>query len=177
MTYILSLSYLNDACFQSLNEDDKKYQMCLKIAQDMLKEILGAEFYEEIESQYPNYTGDNSSLYDPYIKDYLAWQTVFNYQKFVNYNATPTGNREFIDENSTVLSDVKQYAAEKNILQWVNHYKGLMLTFLDLEQDKDPTAYPLYNAKCDHGFNFAITSVDKASDALVKVNKTIISNE
>jgi len=179
MINLIPLSYLNEACFLSLNEDDKKYQMVLKIAQDTLKEVLGGEFYSQIETQYDNETLStaNDTLYEDYIKDFLAWQTYYYYIKFANINATPTGLREFNDENSSIASDVKMYALEKNVMEFVNRYKYNMINYLDLEQEKDSTAFPLYNAKCDHGFNFAITSVDKASDALVKVNKTIITNE
>lgn len=177
MTALISLSYLNDACFLSLNVDDKKYNMVLKVAQDTLKEILGAEFYAQIESQYPNYTGNNSTLYTNYIKDYLAWQTYYYYLKFANLDSTPTGIREFKDDNSDVLSDVKMYALEKNIMEMVNRYKGQMISFLRLEQEKDSTTFPLYIQKCDTSFNFAITPIDKKSDLLIKINKTIITNE
>lgn len=179
MTNLIPLAYLNEACFLSLNVDDKKYQMVLKIAQDTLKSVLGEEFYEQIETQYEadTLTTPNEALYENYIKDFLAWQTYFYYLKFANLDSTPTGLREFNDENSSIVSDVKMYAIEKNVMEFVNRYKYSMINFLKLEQEKDSTAYPLFDSKCDYGFNFGITSVDKKSDALFKVNKSIITNE
>lgn len=179
MINLIPLSYLNEACFLSLNVDSKKYQMVLKIAQDTLKNVLGGEFYEQIETQYDNetFTSANETLYEDHIKDFLAWQTYYYYLKFANVDSTPTGLREFSDENSTVVADVKMYALEKNVMEMVNRYKYGIINFLKLEQEKDSTAYPLFDAKCDYGFNFAITSVDKKSDALLKVNKSIITNE
>lgn len=179
MINLIPLSYLNEACFLSLNVDDKKYQMVLKIAQDTLKSVLGEEFYEQIESQYEanTLTAPNETLYENHIKDYLAWQTYFYYLKFANLDSTPTGLREFSDENSSILSDVKMYGVEKNVMEFVNRYKYSIINFLKLEQERDSTAYPLFDSKCDYGFNFGITSVDKKSDALFKVNKSIITNE
>ncbi len=179
MINLIPLAYLNEACFLSLNEDDKKYQFNLEEAQDDLADIIGKEFYEEIESQYDadTLTTDNEALYEGYIKKFLAWQTNLYYQGFANQNHTPTGNREFNDENCSIISDVKQYGFEKNIRNRAVKQKNKMINFLNLEQEKDSTKYPKYEKKCRDDFGFAITSVDKSSDALLKVNKSIISNE
>ncbi len=147
MTALLDLDYLNTACFLSLNTDDKKYNMVLFMAQQELEQILGREFYEQIESQYPSYTGDNSTLYTNYIKDYLAWQTYYYYLKFANEEATPTGIREFNDENSSVLSDVKLYAFEKNVLEASVRYKNRMINYIKEQQIRDSTKFPLYESK------------------------------
>lgn len=178
MTLILDLDYLNTECFLSLNTDDKKYNQVLKLAQQELEQILGAEFYEEIVSEYPSsFTSDNQTLYTNYIKDYLAWQTYFYYLKFAQADATPTGIREFNDDNSSILSDVKLYSFEKNVKETADKYKNRMVNYLKLEQAKDTTKYPLYENRCADSFNFAISAIDKKSDSLVKVNKSIVTNE
>lgn len=179
MINLIPLAYLNEACFLSLNEDDKKYQMVLEIAQDALKNILGREFYAQIESQYEADTlsADNDALYDPYIKKYLAWQTYQNYIGFANLNATPTGIREFNEENSMIAADVKMYALEKNILKMVNNYKGDMINFMKEAQANDSSKYPLWIEQCKTEFSFGITAVKKGSTELFKVNKTITNNE
>ena len=179
MINLIPLAYLNEACFLTLNENDKKYQMVLKIAQDNLKQILGGEFYEQIESQYDanTLTADNDALYDPYIKDFLAWQTNLAYQGFANMNSTPTGNREFVEDSSTVISDVKQYGLEKNIKKMVNFYKGELLNFLKAAKANDSTKYPLWEEQCRSEFSFGISVVSKASDYLFKINKDITNNE
>jgi len=177
MTAIFDLAYLNTACFLSLNTDDKKYNMVLYMAQQELEQILGREFYEEIETQYPTYSGDNLTLYNNYIKDYLAWQTYFYYLKFANAEATPTGVREFNDENSSVLSDVKLYAFEKNVLEAATRYKNRMINYLKEQKIRDSSKFPLYKDSCKESFSFAISAIDKSSDSLIKVNKSIITNE
>lgn len=180
MINLIPISYLNEVCFLSLNEDDKKYQMVLDLAQDMLRQLLGAEFYSEIETQYQADTlsTDNDAFYeDSGLKKYLAWQTYFCYLKFSNVNATPTGIRTFNDEDSSIASDVQMWSLEKDVLQMLNTYKGSMLNYLKLERDKDSTKFPLYREKCHDEFSFGITSVDKESDAMFRVNKSIITNE
>lgn len=181
MINLIPLSYLNEACFLSLNVDEKKYNMVLKLAQQDLKNVLGPEFYTEIETQYDanpqTLTSDNIALYDNYIKDYLAWQTYFKYLKFANTDATPTGIREFNEENSSIASDIKMYSLEKNVLQTANDYKYSLINFLKESQANDAMKYPLWEDKCKDEMSFSITSVDKKSDALIRVNKSIITNE
>lgn len=179
MTNLIPLSYLNDACFLSLNVDDKKYQMVLEISQDKLKSLLGGQFYDQIVSQYSAGTlsADNDALYEGYIKKFLAWQTYFNYVGFANNDATPTGIRKFIDANSEVLSGVEMYAFEKKINEKVNFYKGEMINFLKLEQSKTAGKYPLYQYSCKEDFSFGITSITKKNYDLFKVNKASINNE
>lgn len=178
MTPLIPIAYLNEACFLSMNEDDKKYKMCLEMSQDDLKDIIGKDFYDEIVAQYStSFTSPNDELYEDYIKKFLAWQTYFNYLKFANTNATPTGIREFSDENSTIASDIKMYSLEKNVLARANKYKFDMVNFLSAAQSEDSTAYPLYMNKCKEYMSFSITAIDKCPDSLIKVNKAVSSNE
>src|SRR5688572_6835916 len=139
MINLIPLSYLNEACFLSANIDAKKYAMVLKLAQQDLRDILGPEFYDEIEDEYngDTLTSDNSTLYEDYIKDFLAWQTYFKFLKFANVEATPSGIREFKDENSDIASDIKMYSLEKNVLQEANNYKYRMVNFLKESQVND----------------------------------------
>lgn len=179
MKRLIPLSYLNEACFLSVNTSDKKYDMVLKMSQDDLKNILNEDFYEEIESQYPSsLTSDNDVLYENYIKDFLAWQTYFYYMKFANTKDTPTGIREFTDENSTIASDIRMYSLEKNIRDRATSYKGRLISFLEFEQSKDTSKYPLWKNRCNqYGMSFAISAIDKKSDTIIRVNKSITSQE
>lgn len=181
MVKLIPLAYLNEACFLSLNVDEKKYSMVLKIAQEDLEDVLGTEFYDEIETQYQTephtLSAANLTLYDDYIKDFLAWQTYYHHLKFSNSDSTPTGERKFNDENSALLTDIEMYAKEKNILGQVTRYKNRMINFLKISQANDSTAYPLWENQCKEQMSFSITAIDKNSDALIRVNKSITSNE
>lgn len=181
MTNLIPIAYLNEVCFLSLNTDDKKYKAALDEAQDDLLEILGGQFYEQIVTQYStnptSFSADNETIYEDYIKKYLAWQTYINYLGFANNDSTPTGIRKFNDENSELLSGVEMYALEKKINGKVEKYKGKMINFLRLEQQKDSTKYPLYHYQCKESFSFGITSVTKKDYTLFKANKSITNNE
>ena len=181
MKLLIPLSYLNEACFLSLNINEKKFKMVLKLAQESLRDILGAEFYEQIETQYAasgdTFSTENAALYEGYIKDFLAWQTYLFHLKFSQSDSTPTGEREFSDENSTVLADVKLFAKEKNISAQANHYRYKMINFIKLEQSKDATKYTLYNDTCKEEVSWGISSVSGKSDAAFKITKAVRDNE
>lgn len=181
MTQLIPLSYLNEACFLSLNVDEKKYSMVLKMAQEDLKSLLSKPFYDEIVEQYranpQTLTSDNNTLYENYIKDYLAWQTYFYYLKFANVDVTPTGVREFIEENSSIASDVKMYSLEKNVRERAVYYKNEIINHLNFEQSQDSTKFPLWVNRCTEQMSFAITAISKTSDAIIRVNKAVTTNE
>jgi hypothetical protein len=149
------------------------------MSQEDLKDELQTEFYNEIETQYDdeNLSTDNDNLYENYIKKFLAWQTYFYYLKFANTNATPTGIREFNDENSTIASDVKMYSLEKNVKERARKYMYSMINYMNESKNIDSTKFPLWNCTNKEYMSFSITAVGKSSDALIKVNKTIITNE
>lgn len=182
MTQLIPLAYLNEACFLSLNVDEKKYNMVLKIAQEDLEDILGKEFYAEIVGQYEDephtLSAVNLTLYDDYIKDFLAWDTYYHYLKFANSDSTPTGERKFNEENSSLLTDIEMYSKEKNILSQVNRYKYRLINHLKLEQAKDSTAFPKWEDNCKEHMSFAISSVSKDKNAaIIRVNRSITTNE
>jgi hypothetical protein len=181
MIDLIPISYLNEACFLSLNTDDKKFRMCLKIAQEDLRDLLSKTFYEQIETQYNSdpttFSANNNTLYEDYIKNYLAWHTYYNYLKFANSDPTPTGIREFNDENSSVISDVKMYSLEKNILARANTYKFRMLNYIKLKKTENADNFPLFTDTCKPQFSFGITSVEKCDSTLISVNKSIHTNE
>lgn len=180
---LIPLDYLTEACFLSVNNPDKKYKMALKLAQDQLKSILGREFYEEIETQYDasadTFTTANESLYEGYIKDYLAWQTYKFYIGFSQADDTPTGIRAFTDENSEIISDIKLSARERNVESQVQFYKSEMTNFLREAQTNDTTAYPLYTYRCTDEMNWGISGVSLNGEAtrIFSINKAVKNNQ
>jgi hypothetical protein len=181
MNYLIPLDYITEACFISPNINEKKMKANLEEAQSDLRELIGPEFYEQIDTQYVAETLStaNSTLYEDYIKQYLAWQAAFYSLGFSQADSTPTGIREFVDENSTILADVKLFGFEKNVRRRVNRYKYDLLNYLANEQSKDSTAFPMYTAKCMEELSFAITSVSRGTskDAIISVNRAITNNE
>ena len=181
MKLLIPLAYLNEACFLSLNNDEKEYKMSLNLAQDQLRAILGSEFYDQISTQYDaqadTFTAANETLYEDYIKGYLAWQTYLFYLQFSQAKDTPSGVREFTDENSTILSDIKLSARERNVSDKAQFYKNQMINFLKNAQDNDSTAYPLYEYVCKDELSWGISSVSAKSDRVFTINKATTTNE
>lgn len=181
MTQLIPLVYINEVCFVSTHIDEKKMNGSLEEAQEDLKDLLGPEFYEQIETQYEaeTLTAANSTLYEDYLKKYLAWQTYFYFMGFSQSDSTQTGEREFTDENSTILADVKLFSKEKNIRRRALKYKYAIINYLKLQQSIDTTAFPLYTQSCKEELSFAITSVTRGGekDAILSVNRAIINNE
>lgn len=183
MKLLIPLSYLTEACNLSQNIDEKAFKIHLKRAQSNLKDVLGYNFYEEISDQYdPNsdtFTAANATLYEDYIKDYLAWRTYFLYLGFSQSQSTPTGQRQFEDENSTVLEDVKLWSFEKNVKEYANFYKYELINYMRLQQENDSTAFPLWVDNCSTEISFAISSIkrDSTKDNIITIDKSITSNE
>lgn len=181
MTNLIPFSFLKEECFLSDKIDERKLQPSLTEAQHDLKNLIGGEFYDEIEGQYetvPNtLTSDNNTLYQDYIKNFLAWQTYYYYLGFSNSDSTPTGEREFVEEGSAILTDVKMFSKERNIKNLAARWKDRIVNFLVLEQSKNSTKYPLYEQRCDNEMSFGISAIDKTSDAVFRINKSIQTNE
>ncbi len=179
MVNLIPLSYLNEACFLSLNVDAKKYQMVLRLAQKELKGILGTEFYTEIETQYPSsLSPDNSTLYEDYIKDFLAWETYFQHMKFSQSDSTPSGERQFLDENSESLNPLALASKESNVFNTVKSYRNDMINYLMLAQANDSTKYPKWIQTRKPVLGFGITNIIRGNkDATISVNRTAFRNE
>lgn len=178
------MDYVTEATGYSENMDDVRFNMCLKLAQETLIDVLGAEFTDEIAGQYnaivssDTMTVDNETLYEDYIKDFLAWQTYHNHLSFSQSRSTPSGERAFKDENSDLLEDIKLSSLEANVARWTNHYRNKMITFLDLAQSRDSTKYPKY-VKCSRDtFSWGISSISRNSDRdnVISINKAIQNN-
>jgi hypothetical protein len=178
MKDLIPISYLSEACFLSLNTDDKKYRMCLKMAQDNLSDILSKDFYDQIESQFPSsLSADNSALYEGYLKEYLAWNTYFNYLKFANVDATPTGIRAFSDDNSTLASDIQMYSLEKHVRAEYEKHKFRMIVYLDISKTNDSSKFPYWTLTCRQEMSFGITAISGTPSTSFNIEKSIKTNE
>ena len=181
MKLILEIPYIYHVCQLSENLEQDRVKIHLNEAQEDLQDLLGGEFYEEIETQYlaKTLSTDNKTLYDDYLKDFLAWKTYHDYLGFSQSANTPTGERSFNDENSTLLTDVALYSKEKNVRIKYIKKKQRIITYLNLERSKDSTKFPKWNNACREEFSFAITSVSRNTkkDNYISVNKASSYNE
>lgn len=181
MNLIIEIPYIMHVCQLSHNIAQDVLSIHIKEAQEDLQDVLGGEFYEEIASQYAAQTlsADNQTLYDDYVKDFLAWKTYHDYLGFSQSASTPTGERSFNDENSTLLVDVALYSKEKNIREKAVKKKFRLINYLRNERSKDSTKFPKWVDTCKEEMSFAITSVsrDSRKDNFISVNKSNTFNE
>lgn len=183
MKFLIPLQYLNEACYLSDNIDEKKVKSSLEIAQEYLKDILGGEFYEQIETQYApsndTFSTENATLYEDYIKKYLAWTTYYDFLGFSQSDSTPTGEREHNDENSTILDDVKLYSKAENVRRRSEYYKNRLKSYMRLQQRIDILNYPLWKDCCEDNFSWGISGIERDSykDKVISVTKATRANE
>lgn len=183
MKLLLELSYLNEACNLSENIEEKQFKINLKEAQYQLQDLLGLEFYEEIESQYdiesPSFSTDNDTLYEDYLKDFLAFATYADYIGFAQRASTPTGEREFRDDNSTLVSDFKLVAFHKNIKKKADDRKYAIINYLRNQIARDSTKFSLWVDTCTDEMSFAFSSISRnqVKDNLISIDKIIKRNE
>lgn len=184
---LIPLSYINEACAVSTNIDEKKLKPHLEEAQLDLLNILGAEFYEEIETQYSSsgdtLTAANNELYENYIKNFLAWQAYFYSLGFSQLESTPSGERSFSDENSELATDIQLYAKEKNIKAKAYKYQSAMIDFLRLQQTRYASgvsgayAFAKWTDNCRDQFQFGISGIGRQQTEIFAVNRAVKNNE
>lgn len=178
MTKLITYQYLRKQTDISQNVDDDKLDNPILRAQDMLEFILGKAFYEEIEGQFPSsLSSDNDSLFDPYIKKYLAWQAYEFYLIKANVYESRTGIRLYSEENSEIASETIMSNLIKDAKQWTQFYKGEMLTYIKQQQRIDSSKYPLYkDCYNKEGNGFHITAITKKDNTNSKINRQILLN-
>jgi len=184
---LIPLSYINEACFLSTNIDEKKIKPNVVEAQMDLRAFLGAEFYEEIETQYApqgdTLSAANAALYENYIKDFIAWTAYFYSLGFSQLDSTPTGERSFTDENSALATDIQLFSKEKNIKRMCYKFKSSMIDYLKLSQYNFANGvagsyeYPKWTERCATEFQFGISAISREKTEIFSVNKAITNNE
>ena len=183
MIKLITYAYLKGETDIADNIEVKELDNCIKWAQDRLKFLLGTLFYNELYTQGTTspttYSTNNSSLYDPYIKQFLAWQA---YEFYVSTQAqsysSRGGYRVHIEENSEPASDGQMSTRVKMAKEQVQFYKGAMLNYIKQQQTISSANYPLYlgdpNNKKFGGSG--ITGVSKLDDSQTKIAKRVIYN-
>jgi hypothetical protein len=179
MTKLITYQYLRQETDISQNVDNERLDNPIKRAQEDLKFLLGTAFYEQIESQFTANTlsTDNDSLFDPYIKKFLAFQAYEYYISRSDFYESRTGLRRFNEENSELLSDSRFGDFIRTCKEWTQKQKGYMLTFIKQEQRIDSSKYSLYRDCGDKiGTGFHITAVTAKRKESNDINRRIILN-
>lgn len=161
MSKFITYAYFRKECDIDNNVEDKVIDNPIKRAQETLRMILSESFYTEINTQFDanSLTTVNTSLFDPYIKQYVAWQAYEYWLEKANFNFTRSGVRVHTDESSEVATDKSMGELLRAAKQTTQLYKGLMMTYLK----DNSTNYPLYSdcGSKRFGSGFHITSISR----------------
>ncbi len=180
MAKLISYAYMRKETDISQNIEDKYLDHPIKLAQTQLQFELGQFFYAELVAQNDasSMTAANTALYDPYIKEFLAWQAYQFWAPKANIYETKTGFRTFTEENSTVASDKAMGELLRIAKQQTELKKGVMLGFLKSSQSLNKSAYPLYKNSCrtSSGGGFHITAISKTDNTYLKIDRERYNN-
>lgn len=183
MSKLITAAYLKSECDIDNTIPNVDFDNPIKWSQDRLRFLLGKRFYDEIYSQGTttptSFSADNTALFDPYIKQFLAWQA----NEFFVIKSTAarkrSGLRVHTDEVDEAAPPDVVNLHIKNAKEQTQFYKGEMINYILQEQEQDSTKYPLYDEDCDNnrfGTGFGITGVTKISTSQRDFNRTFEDN-
>lgn len=180
MSKLINFQYLKQETDIAGNVEVSELDNCIKWAQDRLKFLLGTLFFNEIYSQGTTlpttYSANNTALFDPYIKQYLAWQA---YEFYVSMQAqsysSRSGFRVHQEDNSIPATDSMMTTRIKLAKEQVQYYKGAMMNYITQQQAISTSNFPLYLDDCGHKKygGSGITGVSKIDDSQNKISKKV----
>lgn len=156
---LVTYAYVKDEVDLPTNIPDQEFDKPITRAQEVLRMLIGDEFYQDFQTNYQANT--LSSAYTtlfPYIKQFLAWEANEKWTVKANYKATRSGFRVHSEENSTIASDAAMAAIFRDAKSQSQYYKNILIGFLD----NHSTEYPLYGNGCHNnnvGNSFKISAV------------------
>ena len=182
MSKLITYAYLKKETDISSIVDDEKLDNPIKRAQERLRALIGPSFYDELISQAittpQTFSADNQAFFDPYVKEFLAWQAYEIYLAKANTFEKRTGVRVFKEEDSEPASDKAMGEQLSLARQDVKLKKELMINFLRTAQRVTSTKYPLYtNTNYTVGHGFGITAVSKIDTVNFSIDNSILNQE
>lgn len=183
MNKLITYAFMKEETDIAQTVDNTKLDNPIKNACDRLKFIIGKAFYDQLVAQVittpKTLSIDNDAFFDPYVKQFIAWQAYQFYISKANTYETRVGVRVFKEDNSDAASDKimgEQISLAKQQLQV---YKDAMINFLNTEQRLVSTKYPLYTNTCGNvvGSSFGISAVSKKRTVGFSIYNATINQE
>lgn len=183
MIKIITYAYMREETDISKVIEDSKLDNPIKNAQARLKALIGISFYDQLVSQATSLpvslSTENLALFDPYVKQFIAWQAYQFYLVKANTFESRIGVRVFQEENSEPATDKimgEQIALARENAQT---YKNLMINFLNSAKRVSTSAYPLYTMTCKNitSSGFGISAISKIDKVNFKIENQILNNE
>ena len=183
MNKLITAAYLKSECDIDANIDNRELDNPIKWAQDRLRFLLGKQFYDQIYTQGTTtptpFSTNNSALFDPYIKQFLAWQAFEFYTIKSTAVRKRSGLRVPTDETDEAASSEITNLHIKNAKEQTQFYKGEMINYIVQQQERGSSYYPLYDADCDNkkfGTGFGITGVSRISKDQYYIDRRTTNN-
>lgn len=168
---LIDYAYLKEEVDIPQNIEDSVLEHKIYRAQEMLRMLIGDEFYQDYKTNYKaNTLSAAYLLFQPYVKQFIAGQAYEYYTIKANFNPTRSGFRVHTEENSVVATDVQMATLIKDAKQQAQFYKTLLVDFLEGNKDN----YPLYSNYCGNnltGNSFHISAVSKKHHHKCKCNR------
>lgn len=170
--------------FNSVDDNIESRDIDKKIfrAERKLKFLLGSAFYAEIIAQFEaqtdmsGFSADNLSLYDPYIKEFLAAEAFVLLLSKSTYAITRSGLRTFVadtDEkvDATYIADLVADAKRE-----ADQFKNALISFIISEKRRTSTKYSLYTECASKlGTGFSITAVKKYNTTDQQIDNQVLT--
>lgn len=160
---LITYAFLRDQVDISQNIPDDELEHPIFRGQEMVRMLMGDEFYQDFLTHYKANTLSTVylTLY-PYIKQFVAWQAYQFWSVKANFKATRSGWRVHSEANSVATSDAQLAIIIKDAKLQAEYYKTLMVDFLK----GHASDYRLYQNSCGGdltGNSFHISAVKKKS--------------
>lgn len=161
---LITYAFLKEEIDVPDNLPDGEFEHKIYRAQEMLRMLMGDEFYQDFLTNYKNGTLSSAytALYSPYVKQFVAWQAHEFWSLTANFKITRSGYRVHTEDNSQAASDVQMGSIIKDAKQQGQYYKKLLVSFLN----GNSANYPLYSNNCTGdltGNTFHVSAVKNCS--------------
>jgi hypothetical protein len=183
MSKLITYAYLRIETDISKNVENEVLDNPIKWAHDQLKFMLGRQLYDEVYAQGitlpTTFSTNNAALFDPYIKQFLAWTAYADYIIKANSYETRTGVRVYKEDNSDPASDQTMNMRIKKAADKAQFYKGAMINYIEEQQNLSTANFPLYIKDCSNrkfGTGFGISGVKKLSTSQKDITQRTIQN-
>lgn len=129
---LITYAYLREEVGLPQNIPDEELEYAIYKSQETLRMLLCDEFYRDLLSNYKADTMSDAynALYNPYIKQYVAWQAYVEWIFEANFKKTRSGIRVHVEPNSTAASDLQVGTILKKYKYDAQYYKNLMMDYL-----------------------------------------------
>src|ERR1041385_6297731 len=168
---LIDYAYMKEEVDIPQNIENKDLEHKIYRAQEMLRMLMGDEFYQDFLTNYKanTFSAAYTTLY-PYVQKFVAWQAFEFYVVKANFNPTRSGFRVHSEENSVAASDAQMAILIKDAKQQAQYYKVQLLDFLKGRYSD----YSLYSYSCGtnlSGNTFHISAVKKSHKGNCKCNR------